>query len=130
MFNITTTTVSRIKHKVNHCEVIAEYDKLPLEERKAIYKIFCDSSDFYNQKIHQTILKGKRTLSQEQVFMILANEEFKVTTKTYLLNKFNLSSSNIIYGVLNGQTYKDYYAEYNKLSVEDKNKIVSLLREQ
>ena len=130
IFDITTTTVSRIKHKVNHCEIINEYDSLSKEDREEIYRIFCESSNFYNKKIHQTILQGKRKLSQEQVFMILANEEFNITTKKDLRTKFGFSSSYTIYGILNGETYKDYYSEYQLLSDDDKQKIVSLLREQ
>ena len=130
MFDVTTTTISRIKHKVNHCETIAEYDNLPKKEREEIYQIFCESSSFYNKKIHQTILKSKRKLSQEQVYMVLPNAEFKVTTKKFLQNKFNISSSYTFDCILLGKTYKDYYSEYQLLSREEKQKIVSLLREQ
>lgn len=76
LFDVTTTTISRIKHKENHVNIIEEYENLPLEERKAIYDIFCKSIEFEELKAHKTILQFKRKLTQEQVFLIYANEEF------------------------------------------------------
>lgn len=129
MFEITTTTVSRIKHKANHIEIIAEYEKMPLEERQKIYQIFLNSSNFYEDKVNATIIKNKRKLSQEQVYMIFANEEFKIIPIEYFCNMFNVAS-NTIYTILNRKSYKDYDFSYKQLSLEDKNKIVSLLRNQ
>lgn len=51
MFNVSLTTISRIKHKVNHSLYIEQYDKLSLEERKQIYKNFCETTNFYNKKL-------------------------------------------------------------------------------
>lgn len=129
MFDITTTTVSRIKHKTNHCGIIAAYDALPLEERKAIYQIFLDSSNFYVDKVHTTVIASKRKLSREQVFLILANEEFKIIPKKRLSDNFNVRS-NTIYTILNKQSYLDYHYEYEHLSQSDKIQLVSLLRNQ
>nr|DAF40709.1 MAG TPA: hypothetical protein [Caudoviricetes sp.] len=72
---MTRTTISRIKRKINHCEAIEEYEKLPMEERKKIYEIFCNSINFKEKKAHSTIIKSKRKLTQEQVFMIYVNNE-------------------------------------------------------
>ena len=41
MFDVSLTTISRIKHRENHCEDIDLYNNMPIEERKAIYDIFC-----------------------------------------------------------------------------------------
>lgn len=73
MFDISLTTVSRIKKGINHNQYINEYKSMSLDERKAIYQIFCDSSNFYELKVNQTIIKSKRQLTKEQVFMILYN---------------------------------------------------------
>lgn len=52
IFNITTATVSRIKKRENHCQIIDEYNNLSLEQRKDIYKIFSDSVNFEEIKKH------------------------------------------------------------------------------
>lgn len=129
IFEITTTTVSRIKKKMSHNTIVEDYEKMPLEERKMIYKIFSDSTNFIERKTHQTILPTKRKLSQEQVFMILANEEFKILPKERLRKNFNVAS-NVVYGIIRKECYKDYILDYERITEEQKAKLVSLLRNQ
>lgn len=129
MFETTTATISRIKKKENHIQLIEEYERLPLEERKKIYQIFLDSSNFYEDKVNTTIIQNKRKLSQEQVYMIFANEEFSIVPRSWLCKYFNVAS-NTIYTIIRGKAYKDYALSYSKLSQNQKEKIVSLLRNQ
>ena len=130
MFNVSLTTISRIKHKENHIQDIQLYQKMPLQERKNIYKIFCDSSNFYETKVNQTIIKSKRQLSKQQVFQILANFEYKVLTQKEMAKKVGVKSTYTLICIRNGLTYKDYALEYNKLTEIEKQKIVSLLSNQ
>lgn len=125
MYDVSLTTISRIKHKVNHCSIIEEYDNLPLEERKAIYDIFCESSNFYITKIGQTIQKSTRKLNKEQVFKFLYSDEYKITTLKSLSREFGVDE-NVLNLIRKGKTYKDYKYEYDNLSNEEKQKIVSL----
>jgi hypothetical protein len=64
MYDVSIQTISRIKHGVNHNQYKEEYDALPLEERQAIYKIFCDSTNFYEDKAKSTIYATKRKLTE------------------------------------------------------------------
>lgn len=130
MFNVSLTTISRIKKGENHIQYKQEYEQKSLEERKQIYQSFCNNYNFYNKKINQTILKSKRKLSKEQVFMILANYEFKIIPITILANKLNLKSSYSLFAIRDKESYKDYNNLYDKLNNEEKQKIVSQLREQ
>lgn len=75
IYGVSKTTISRIKKGENHIQYKEKYEKMSLEERQEIYRIFCDSYNFYEKKVTTTILKTKRKLSKEQVFMIYANEE-------------------------------------------------------
>lgn len=126
MFEVSLTTISRIKHKENHIQWIEEYEKLPLKERKNIYDIFCQSSNFYDKKVHQTILKNKRMLSKEQVFMILYNFEFPQITRAEMAARVGVKSAYTLDCIKKGITYKDYALEYNQLTNNEKQKIVSL----
>lgn len=126
MFDVSVTTISRIKHKVNHVQDIEKYEKMPLEQRKQIYKIFCESSGFYETKVKQTIIQSKRQLSKEQVFMILYNFENKLVTQKEMAKIVNVKSTYSLDCIKKGLTYKDYSLEYNKLNDEEKQKIVSL----
>lgn len=109
MYQVSLTTISRIKRKENHNKYIEEYEQLPLEERKNIYKIFCESSNFYEKKIKQTILKSKRLLTKEQVFMILYNFEYKLMSNKEMAKKVKIKSAYTLYSIKKGITYKDYY---------------------
>lgn len=129
IYNVTRTTISRIKKGENHCEIRKEYDSLALEEREAIYKIFCESSNFYETKVNSTIIQTKRKLSEEQVHLIFLNEELKRPVSiTSLISKLKINSSNTIYTILKGESYKDFALTYQKLTKEQKNKLAQLLR--
>lgn len=129
MFDVSLTTISRIKHKVNHLEAIEAYEALPLSERKELYNIFKDSFDFEVLKNETSKLASKRILSQEQVFLVLANQEFKVVPIKRLIQAFGVAS-NTIYSILKVETYHDYRYQYNLLSQDKKESLVTLLRNQ
>ena len=129
IFNVTTTTISRIKKKKCHIKTIEEYQSKSLEERKTIYDLFCKNADFYEKKIHKTVLQNKRKISRQQVYMILCNEENDriIPLKRWLLILPNIKSENTIRSIINGKYYKDYYSDYQKISTEEKQNIVASL---
>lgn len=128
IYDISLTTVSRIKKGENHIQYKEEYNKLPIEERKKIYKNFCDSTNFYIDKINTTIIKTKRKLTKEQVFMVLANFEYKIKPSTKMAEILNIKSTHTLDCIKQGISYKDYKFEYDNLSSAGKERIVSLLR--
>lgn len=128
MYDVSLTTISRIKKGENHVQYKREYEQLPLELRKEIYDNFCKSTQFDIAKINQTIIKNKRKLTKEQVFMILANYEFKIVTLSELKIRFGIVSDYTFSCIKNGKSYKDYKYLYDNLSDNEKQKIVSLLR--
>lgn len=131
IFNVSRTTISRIKKGVNHNQYKKEYEELPLVERKKIYDNFCQDMNLLEEKANLSKIKNKRQLSQEQVYLILLNEELgRPITIDDITIKMKVSSSNTIYCILRGQTYQDYVISYQKLTQSEKNKLASLLRNQ
>lgn len=130
MFDTTPTTINRIKHKVNHCHIIEEYEALSEEQRKEIYQIFEESSNFYERKLHKNAVLPLRSLTEEKVHLIWINEEYKILTKNALYLYLGIKNSNVLYGILKGETYKDYTHSYSKLTNGQKEQLVSLLRNQ
>lgn len=127
IFNVTRTTISRIKNKKSHIFIINEYENLDINSRKKIYKDFCDIYNLLEVKANTTILKGKRKLSREQVLYLLYNEEKKRPISLERLTKiFNIKSENTLRTIIDGLSYKDYSIEYKKLTLEQKNEIASL----
>ena len=51
MYDVSRTTISRIKRGENHIQYKKEYEQLSLDDRRAIYKIFCDSTNFLEDKV-------------------------------------------------------------------------------
>lgn len=130
MFGVSKTTISRIKHGENHGQYKVKYDNLPLNERQEIYNNFCESTNFYEDKVNTTILLTKRKLTKEQVFCIYVNNEEKILPKTRLAKACGLNSTYSITDILNGGSYKDYALEYKNITEEERKKIVSILRNQ
>ena len=127
MYDVSRTTISRIKKGVNHNQYKKEYESLPLEERQNIYKIFCESSNFYETKVHTTIIQSKRKLTQQQVFLLLYNEEKGRPVSFAELERRFQVTSNTLYTILNGQSYKDFILDYSKLTDIQKQELASLL---
>lgn len=128
MYEVSRTTISRIKRGINHDQFYIEYHNLPLEERKEIYNIFCESTNFYENKVNTTIIQAKRKLTQEQVYLIFLNEELgRPNSIVNLMKIIGVESSNTIYTILRGQSYKDYALSYKNLTDEQKNKLAQLL---
>ena len=128
MFDVSKTTISRIKNGINHCQYKEEYESLPLEKRQEIYENFCTSTDFYKDKVNTTKLITKRKLTKEQVFAIYVNDEEKIIPKKKLAQLYGLKSSYSITDIIKGGSYKDYALEYQDITKENRKKIVSLLR--
>lgn len=127
MYDVSRTTISRIKKGINHNQYKEEYERLPLEERQNIYKIFCESSNFYETKVHTTIIQSKRKLTQQQIFLLLCNEEKGRPVSFAELERRFQVTSNTLYTILNGQSYKDFILDYSKLTDIQKQKLASLL---
>lgn len=127
MYDVSRTTISRIKRGVSHSQYKEEYDKLSLEERRSLYQIFCDSSNFYEIKVNQTIIPSKRKMNEQQVHLILLNFERNILTQKSMAEKVGVKSTYTLDCIKSGVSYKDYALTYSKLTQDQKNKLASLL---
>lgn len=130
IFEVSKTTISRIKKKENHNKIIEEYNNLSLDERQKIYQNFCKEYNFYEKKVNKTIINSKRFLTKDQVFMVLYNFEHKILSRKEMANKVNIKSTYTLDCIKKGLTYKDYSFEYQNLSDEEKQKIVLLFSDK
>lgn len=127
MYEVSRTTISRIKKGENHTQYKLEYDNLPLEERKQIYKIFCESTNFLEDKVKTTIIKSKRKLTENQVHLILYNFENSIISKKEMALRVGVKSTYTLDCIKNKESYKDYNLSYVKLTDEQKNILASQL---
>lgn len=130
MYDVSRTTISRIKRGVNHNQYREAYYELPLEERKGIYETFCESNNFIEKKVNSTIIQSKRKLSEKQVHLILYNFEKNIYTRSQMAEIVGVKSNYTLDCIRNGSTYKDFSLTYSKLTNEQKEELASLLRNQ
>ena len=130
IYNVSRTTISRIKKGYSHNQYKEEYDKLSLQERQDIYKIFCESNNFIEKKVNSTTIQSKRKLTEQQVHLILYNFENKIVSRVRMCEIVGVSSTYTLDCIKNGLTYKDFYLTYQKLNNEQKEQLASLLRNQ
>lgn len=127
IYEVSRTTISRIKRGENHNQYKEEYENLPFHEREAFYKIFCESTNFIEKKANSTIITSKRKLNENQVHLILYNFENKIIPKIKMAEKVGVKSTYTLDCIQKGLTYKDYFLSYLKLTQEQKNELASLL---
>lgn len=126
MFGVTKTTISRIKKGTNHEYAFEKYNSMTFDKRKELYNNFIKTTEFYERKIKTSIIKNKRKLNKNDIFMILYNNENKIMSKAKLARILHISSVNTINSILKGTSYKDYVYEYKNLKQSKKNKIATL----
>lgn len=130
MYGVSRTTISRIKRGENHIQYKRLYDALPLKDRQDIYRNFCDSTNFYENKINTTIIKSKRQLTEEQVHLILYNFENKILTWADMARMVGVKSTYTLDCIRYGKTYKDFSHTYTQLTEDQKLQLASLLSNQ
>lgn len=130
MYDVSKTTISRIKKGVNHVQYKQLYDSLTYEERKAIYDLFCETTNFYEDKVNTTIIKSNRNLTKEQVYLVFLNEELNRPIPLKRLARFYGVDGKALQCILKGVSYKDYALSYSKITESEKQQLVSLLSNQ
>lgn len=126
MYEVSATTISRIKNRENHIEASNEYLSLSDSERLSIYQQFCKDTEFDRKRADSTALRTKRKLTEEQALMSIANSEFKIIPNKRLAKRFSVNPYTLKTIEL-GKTYIDCSIKYSKLSTSEKQKLVSLL---
>lgn len=131
IFNVTTTTISRIKKGSSHFQYTLKYQKLDYDKRFEIFKSFCQSSDFISKKRNSTIMpSSKRKLNEFQVHCVLLNEEQgRIVPLKRLARYFNVRG-NVLTEIINDRSYRDYRDTFLKKTSEEKQEMASFLCEQ
>lgn len=127
IFEVSRTTISRIKRGENHNKAKEKYEKMSLEERKDIYRIFAEATDFEQNKNIKGRITSKRKLTEEQVHLILINNELKIKDQCAMARFVGVKSTNTLITILREKSYKDYSYTYKKLTEDQKQQLASLL---
>ena len=129
IYNITPTQVSRICQKQNHQHAIDKYENMTKEQKDEYYNKFMHEHNIEELYARQKI-QGRRKLTEDQALMSLANEEFKIMPRKELQKIYGIQSKNTLYNLARGDSYKEFYIKYNNLSLEERQNIAAMLRDQ
>lgn len=114
-FDISNTTVSRIRKGVNHVEAYEAYHRLSTLDKKKIYDIYNESFNLEEQLHLSHSLKTKRKLNEQQIYYFLASREFKKTPKERIAKEFKVAT-NTLTTIEKGISYQDVVDKYKKMT--------------
>lgn len=123
-FDCADSTINNIRINRNYKPWCEEFNKLSEQEKGEIYSEFCTISDFEVLQLSKNA-KGRK-LSKEQVFIILYCDETRFTTFSKLRGWFGVKGDhrNNFQSIRKGNSYKEYYVEYKKLTEDEKKKLL------
>lgn len=130
IYEVSRTTISRIKSGESHTQTKKEYEKLSKEDKKLIFQNFDKSIGFHKRKVSSTIIPSKRQLSRKQVYLILLNFEINILNLEQMKRKVDIKSNYTLYCIRNGKTYQDYVLDYKTIPLEQKEQLASLLSDE
>lgn len=125
IYEITNTSVMRIKRGESHKEIYDEYHSLPTEERKEIFTIFDESFNVVQKTASSNRIESKRKFKKEDIFYILAQRDYGSKTVTQIGQELNTARYALLL-IRRGESYKDFSILYNRMSKEEQKKYVSL----
>lgn len=126
----------RCRDGTTHPEETLNKSQIYIREKGEIMKYYVYRiENLINHKnyigITNNITRRKnRKLSKEQVMLILCNYEYHLFSIKEMTAKVGLKSTNSLYSIKKGLTYKEYLKQYDSLSSQEKENLVSLLRNQ
>ncbi len=130
IFDVSRTTINRIKKGINHCNIYKEYHNMSLDERKEIYNIIANELNIEYKIVNSNKRTSKRKLTKDQVFEVLVNNEFKIMPQTHMAKKIGVASPYTLDCICQNKTYKELNFEYKNWTNAQKQKVASLLREK
>lgn len=125
IYEITNTSVMRIKRGENHKEVYDEYHSLPLSKRKELFDIFNDSFNIEERTYSSNRLESKRKFKKEDIFYIFAQKDYGSKTSTQIAEEYHVHRG-AINCIRKGGSYRDFSILYHRMSKEEQKKYVSL----
>ena len=123
IYNISKTTVMRIKKGINHDRVYEYYHRMSEKERREIFDIFCDAYDLKYWLAKNHALKSKRIFNKKDIFCIYYEYEELGITMKMISELFNCRPYTIKL-ILSGKSYTDYYIEYSNMTKEQRKNVL------
>ena len=120
IYGVSVKVISNVRTGKSYNNYIASYNKLSQQEKDRIFVIM--NSNYHFKK---EINKGTRKFTREQIYMIYIARDFNLPfTLKSIAKNFEMDDCTTPYLIKRGKRYKDYYEDYQKLNLKDKNEIL------
>lgn len=114
-------TIQNIASGTNYHYYYVEYQKLSVDEQKAIFDNFCERTNFKTVCATHRRNNGLRKLTPEQVYMVCYQDEFHYPKrKKDLIEDFHMSNYSIMQQIRNGRSYAADVYNYSQMSLNEK----------
>lgn len=125
IYGVSPKVISNVKLNKSYSNYYDEYQKISQQEKDRLFVLMNSNHEFIKQKN-----KTRRLFTREQVYLIYIHRDYKIPFELKSICKnFNMDDSCTPYKIKKGEIYKDYYEDYKKLNLQDKNKILCVYTE-
>lgn len=120
IYGVSVKVISNVRARHSYNVYSDEYDKLPQIEKDRLFVIM-NSLHHFTKEINQF----RRKYTREQVYMIYISRDYKLPfTLKSIAENFGMDVSKTPFSIKDGTIYHDYYEDYFKLNINDKNKVL------
>lgn len=120
IYGVSIKVISNVNTRKSYARYYDEYQNLPQDEKERLFVIM---NSIYHFK--KEINKSRRLFSREQVYMIYIHRDYNLPfTLKSITDNFGMDDSCTPFKIKSGKIYKDYYEDYFKLNINDKNKVL------
>lgn len=120
IYGVSVKVISNVRSRKSYNVFTSEYDKLSQEEKDRLFVLMNSLHNFTKQKN-----VNRRKYSREQVYMIYIARDYDLPfTLKSITQNFGMDDKTTPHKIKNGVIYQDYFEDYKKLNLEDKNKIL------
>ena len=120
IYGVSIKVISNVRARHSYNRYSDEYDKLSQQEKDRLF-VLMNSIHHFTKELNA----NRRKFTREQVYMIYIARDYKLPfTLCSIAENFGMDISKTPFSIKEGSIYKDYYQDYYKLNIDDKNKIL------
>jgi group I intron endonuclease len=120
IYGVSVKVISNVRARHSYNRYSDEYDKLPQQEKDRLF-VLMNSIHHFTKELNV----NRRKFTREQIYMIYIARDYKLPfTLRSIAENFGMDISKTPFSIKDGSIYKDYYQDYYKLNIDDKNKIL------
>ena len=120
IYGVSNKVISNVKTGKSYNRYVDSYNKLSQEKKDRLFVIMNSIHHFTKEKN-----KNRRKFTREQIYMIYISRDFKLPfTLVSIAKNFGMDTKTTPFKIKNGKIYQDYFKDFQKLNLQDKQEIL------